>query len=167
MIIFPEGTTTNSKNCLLPFRSSIFRSGRPVQPIIVKTPYKHFNTTWESIPFYTHLFKTYTQVYNDMEVIEAPPYIPSEEEINDPYLYSFNVNKLMCKMLGNDYKVFLLNRHHKKECYHKYLTNKCDKAQALKKGKELFENDVLIQKYLEFIATEKQHENLQKINTNN
>ena len=76
----------------------------------------------------------------------------------------------MCKMLGNDYKVHLLNRHHKKECYHKYLTKKCDKTEALNKGKELFQNDVLIQRYLEFISMEQQNKNencQQRINTNN
>lgn len=154
LIIFPEGTTTNSKQCLLPFRSSIFRSGKPIQPIIVRTPYKHFNTTWESIPFYYHLFRTYTQVYNDMKVIQAPPYIPSKPEIDDPYLYSFNVNKLMCKMLGNHYCVYLLNRDHKKECYHKYLLGQFDEKQALNKGKEIFDNDLLIQRYLQFIHIE-------------
>ena len=74
---------------------------------------------------------------------------------NPTYLYSFNVNRLMCNMLGNDYKVYLLNRHHKKDCYHKYLTKNCDKAQALRRGKEVFENDKLIQKYLEFIKSKK------------
>ena len=151
LIIFPESTTTNSKQCLLPFRSSIFRSGKPIQPIIIRSPYKHFNTTWESIHFMPHLFRLYTQCYNKMEVVEAPPYIPNKAEINDPYLYSFNVNQLMRKMLGHDYKVYLLNRDHKKICYHPYLLQKLDKKSALNIGKQIFNKDTLIQKYVHFI----------------
>eukprot|EP01084_Bolivina_argentea_P258544 435915_1 len=151
LIVFPEGTTTNSNGCLLPFRSSVFRSGKPIRAIVVRTPHKHFNSCWESIPFFAHLFRIYTQCYNEMEVIEASPYIPSEEEIDDPYLYSFNVNRLMCKMLGNNYKIYLLNKHHKKQCYHPYLNKTCTQNEALIHGKELFQNDLLIQKYLEFI----------------
>eukprot|EP01083_Nonionella_stella_P300088 1022651_1 len=79
LVIFPEGTTTNNK---------------------VKMESTHFSTTWETISFRDSLFRTCTQLVNYMKVIEAPPYVPSKEEIEDPYLYSFNVNQLMSKMLG-------------------------------------------------------------------
>ncbi|KAH7373957.1 hypothetical protein KP509_17G080900 [Ceratopteris richardii] len=48
MMLFPEGTTTNG-NYLLPFKTGAFVAGTPVQPVILKYPYRRFSPAWDTI----------------------------------------------------------------------------------------------------------------------
>lgn len=43
-----EGTTTNG-DYLLPFKTGAFLAKAPVQPVILRYPYKRFNPAWESM----------------------------------------------------------------------------------------------------------------------
>ncbi|KAG2628174.1 hypothetical protein PVAP13_3KG231200 [Panicum virgatum] len=48
MLLFPEGTTTNG-DYLLPFKTGAFIAKAPVQPVILRYPYRRFNPAWESM----------------------------------------------------------------------------------------------------------------------
>ncbi|TVU21218.1 hypothetical protein EJB05_30843 [Eragrostis curvula] len=48
MLLFPEGTTTNG-DYLLPFKTGAFLAGAPVQPVILRYPYKRFSPAWDSM----------------------------------------------------------------------------------------------------------------------
>lgn len=43
-----EGTTTNG-DYLLPFKTGAFLAKAPVQPVILRYPYKRFNAAWDSM----------------------------------------------------------------------------------------------------------------------
>ncbi|OEL32380.1 Lysophospholipid acyltransferase LPEAT1 [Dichanthelium oligosanthes] len=94
MLLFPEGTTTNG-DYLLPFKTGAFLAKVPVQPVILRYPYKRFNPAWESMSGARHVFLLLCQFVNYLEVIHLPVYCPSEQEKNDPKLYANNVRKLM------------------------------------------------------------------------
>ncbi|KAF8748872.1 hypothetical protein HU200_012799 [Digitaria exilis] len=94
MLLFPEGTTTNG-DYILPFKTGAFIAKAPVQPVILRYPYKRFNPAWESMSGVRHVFLLLCQFVNYLEVIHLPVYYPSEQEKNDPKLYANNVRKLM------------------------------------------------------------------------
>ncbi|CAN6360431.1 unnamed protein product [Urochloa humidicola] len=94
MLLFPEGTTTNG-DYLLPFKTGAFLAKAPVQPVILRYPYKRFNPAWESMTGARHVFLLLCQFVNYLEVIHLPVYHPSEQEKDDPKLYANNVRKLM------------------------------------------------------------------------
>ncbi|KAG2628175.1 lysophospholipid acyltransferase LPEAT1-like isoform X1 [Panicum virgatum] len=104
MLLFPEGTTTNG-DYLLPFKTGAFIAKAPVQPVILRYPYRRFNPAWESMSGARHVFLLLCQFVNYLEVIHLPVYYPSEQEKNDPKLYANNVRKLMA-VEGN---LFLLD----------------------------------------------------------
>lgn len=43
-----EGTTTNG-DYLLPFKTGAFRARTPVQPVILKYPFRRFSPAWDTI----------------------------------------------------------------------------------------------------------------------
>ncbi|KAK8457992.1 hypothetical protein SEVIR_3G281700v4 [Setaria viridis] len=94
MLLFPEGTTTNG-DYLLPFKTGAFLAKAPVQPVILRYPYKRFNPAWESMSGARHVFLLLCQFVNYVEVTHLPVYYPSEQEKDDPKLYANNVRKLM------------------------------------------------------------------------
>ena len=96
LVIYPEGTTTNGK-FILPFKKGAFFAGLPVQIMIIKNHWKHFQPTWETIPEFNFYFRLFTQYRNYVEIIHLPIYYPNENEIKDPELYAENVRKLMIK----------------------------------------------------------------------
>lgn len=99
VVIFPEGTTTNG-NYLMPFRSGAFVPGRPIKPVLIRYPAKRFSLAWESCKFPYHVGRMMTQVYNLVEIIHMPVYVPSEEEKKNPKLFAENVRKAMAQV-GN------------------------------------------------------------------
>mmetsp|Transcript_17475 Transcript_17475/g.39570 ORF Transcript_17475/g.39570 Transcript_17475/m.39570 type:complete len:419 (-) Transcript_17475:34-1290(-) len=73
IVIFPEGTTTNGLG-MLTFRTGAFVSSIPVSPVCIRfASSRRFNACWETIPFSLHLFRTMTQVHNNMQLILLPP----------------------------------------------------------------------------------------------
>ena len=92
-IIFPEGVMTKNE-ALLKFRSTIFRTGLPITPVV-------FNYS-QDITFYrgqesllVPIYKVLSQFYTTMNVDILPVYYPNEKEKNDHELYSANVQKVM------------------------------------------------------------------------
>ncbi|KAL1539562.1 lysophospholipid acyltransferase LPEAT1-like isoform X1 [Salvia divinorum] len=96
MIIFPEGTTTNG-DYLLPFKTGVFLAKAPVQPVILRYPYRRFSPAWDSISGARHVILLLSQFVNYIEVKRLPVYHPSEQEMEDPKLYAANVRKLMAQ----------------------------------------------------------------------
>lgn len=96
MLLFPEGTTTNG-DYLLPFKTGAFLARAPVQPVILRYPYKRFSPAWDSMAGARHVFLLLCQFANYLEVVHLPVYYPSEQEKDDPKLYADNVRKLMAK----------------------------------------------------------------------
>ncbi|CAL4950234.1 unnamed protein product [Urochloa decumbens] len=99
MLLFPEGTTTNG-DYLLPFKTGAFLASAPVQPVILRYPYRRFSPAWDSMDGARHVFLLLCQFVNYMEVVRLPVYYPSEKEKGDPKLYANNVRKLIA-MEGN------------------------------------------------------------------
>ncbi|MCO5574882.1 hypothetical protein L7F22_028676 [Adiantum nelumboides] len=94
MLLFPEGTTTNG-DYLLPFKTGAFVAGTPVQPVILKYPYRRFSPAWDTISGVRHVILLLCQFVNHLEAVWLPIYCPSEKEKSDPRLYANNVRKLM------------------------------------------------------------------------
>lgn len=96
ILLFPEGTATNGR-VLLEFKSGVFRSGAPVQPVILKHPASHFNPVWEAINPYKHFIRLMLQFFNRAHVTILPVYHPTEEERADADLYAANVRQLIAE----------------------------------------------------------------------
>jgi lysophosphatidylcholine acyltransferase/lyso-PAF acetyltransferase len=94
LLMFPEGTTTNGAFMTV-FRSGAFVSGRPVQPVSIRYPFKHFSPAYESMYGKYHVFRALTQVVNYAEITVLPAYYPSEAEQSNPKLYAKNVGTLI------------------------------------------------------------------------
>ncbi|WVZ71390.1 hypothetical protein U9M48_019982 [Paspalum notatum var. saurae] len=94
MLLFPEGTTTNG-DYLLPFKTGAFLASVPVQPVILRYPYRRFSPAWDSMDGARHVFLLLCQFVNYMEVVRLPVYYPSEQEKEDPKVYANNVRKLI------------------------------------------------------------------------
>eukprot|EP00252_Welwitschia_mirabilis_P019784 TRINITY_DN467_c0_g1_i1.p1 TRINITY_DN467_c0_g1~~TRINITY_DN467_c0_g1_i1.p1 ORF type:complete len:421 (-),score=57.46 TRINITY_DN467_c0_g1_i1:537-1799(-) len=94
MMLFPEGTTTNGEY-LLPFKTGAFLAKTPVQPVILRYPYRRFSPAWDSISGVRHVILLLCQFVNYLEVTRLPVYCPSDKEKGDTRLYADNVRKLM------------------------------------------------------------------------
>lgn len=148
LVIFPEGTTTNGFS-MIPFRTGVFNAGVALKPICIQFPHKHFNLSWETIRFRDHVFRTLTQVVNNVEFTELPVYVPSAQEVENTKLFSRNVQFEMGLALNQ--RVVPLNRK-MKFLYHSYLLGKVEnETEVLKKAKELLEQDELLMDYICFI----------------
>lgn len=45
VLLFPEGTTTNGRN-LISFKLGAFAPGFPIQPVVIRYPFVHFDISW-------------------------------------------------------------------------------------------------------------------------
>ena len=94
LLIFPEGTTTNG-TCLIRFRTGAFVAGVPVQPVVVRLPFRHFSPTYESIYTWVFVLRMLSQFHNRLDAEFLPAYVPSDEERRDPHVYADNVRTAM------------------------------------------------------------------------
>ncbi len=94
LTIFPEGTTTNGKY-LVPFKTSIFECGGPVQPIRLEYGHKHFRIGWTQIGLIENVKRMCSQFSNPVTIHVMPVYYPTAEELANPTLYADNVRKHM------------------------------------------------------------------------
>ncbi|XP_074263238.1 lysophospholipid acyltransferase LPEAT2 isoform X2 [Silene latifolia] len=79
VLLFPEGTTTNGR-FLLSFQMGAFIPGYPIQPVVVRYPYVHFDQSWGNISLAKLMFRMFTQFHNFMEV----EYLPVVEPLRSP-----------------------------------------------------------------------------------
>lgn len=103
LAIFSEGTTTNGHH-LINFRRGAFVAGCPIQPVIIEYPYTYFNPSWEVIPFWSYLFRSWCQFTIPVSVTVLPTINPTQEEKNDPLLYSQQTRKYMAKFMQRQKK---------------------------------------------------------------
>jgi lysophosphatidylcholine acyltransferase/lyso-PAF acetyltransferase len=96
-----EGTMTNGKG-LIKFRTGAFIGKTEVQPLVLQYLNKKFNTCWikTSSPLWKHLIMAVSQVRNPVRITFLEPYFPSDEEKEQPALYSENVRKYMSEQSG-------------------------------------------------------------------
>lgn len=104
IMIFPEGTVSNHQ-CLFKFKAGPFAPKQPVQPVLFKYPYQHFNPSWTGdavggMSLSMTILRTVCQFVNRLDVKVLPVYYPSEAEKEDVNLYTRNVESLMAKNLG-------------------------------------------------------------------
>ncbi|KAJ0964227.1 hypothetical protein J5N97_029349 [Dioscorea zingiberensis] len=79
VLLFPEGTTTNGR-ALISFQLGAFIPGFPVQPVIVRYPYVHFDQSWGHISLAKLMFRMFLQFHNFMEVEYLPIIVPQEKK---------------------------------------------------------------------------------------
>ncbi|CAA6656619.1 unnamed protein product [Spirodela intermedia] len=80
VLLFPEGTTTNGR-AIISFQLGAFIPGFPVQPVIVRYPYIHFDQSWGFISLAKLMFRMFTQFHNFLEVEYLPVIFPSEKKL--------------------------------------------------------------------------------------
>eukprot|EP00127_Corallochytrium_limacisporum_P007079 Clim_evm39s241 gene=Clim_evmTU39s241 len=100
LLIFPEGTT-KSGNTLINFKAGSFRSGAPVQPIVVQYPSRNFDPAWctQGDGLFPIIFRHYFQLYNSATIEFLPLYRPSREEKINANLYASKVRVAMAEAL--------------------------------------------------------------------
>jgi len=128
LVVFPEGTTTNG-HYMCRFRSGPFIAGLPVHAVAVRSPFRAFNPSWESITLPEHLWRLMTQATNRVEVHEiVPEFVPSRDMARDPGRYADWVQGEMAAVLGQP--VVDLSRADKL-LYHQYLVGKLSADEIL------------------------------------
>ena len=118
-VIFPEATCTNA-TALIQFKAGAFAAGAPVQPVVLRYPYRFLDVSWcGSCSILLNVLHMMCQVYNRMEVTYLPVYVPNAEESTDALRFAQNVRDLMAASLGvpqtehNLDDFFLLQEAHK------------------------------------------------------
>ena len=102
LLIFPEGTNTNGEALVL-FRTGAFSTGKPVQPVSVRTPNTVDTVTWTWVQRYSFsslLFFTLISPYTVIELEFLPVIEPSEDEIENPRVYADKVRKVFGEHLN-------------------------------------------------------------------
>eukprot|EP00002_Diphylleia_rotans_P023161 TRINITY_DN4551_c0_g4_i3.p1 TRINITY_DN4551_c0_g4~~TRINITY_DN4551_c0_g4_i3.p1 ORF type:complete len:190 (+),score=30.54 TRINITY_DN4551_c0_g4_i3:611-1180(+) len=97
IVIFPEGTTSNGK-ALIQFRKGAFLGGVPVTPIILKYSFSTTNPSDVCTNLGPHVIRMILEPSNHLEVTFLPTYYPSEQEREDPILYTANVRSEMARI---------------------------------------------------------------------
>jgi lysophosphatidylcholine acyltransferase/lyso-PAF acetyltransferase len=88
---YTEGTVTNG-DCLITYKKGAFIGGVPIQPAVIKTPFKHFDPSWvvggpgPSLGFL--VIRTMCQFVNHLEVEYLDLITPTEEDKKDPMSYA-------------------------------------------------------------------------------
>jgi len=101
VLIFPEGTCTN-RQALITFRLGAFYPCVPVQPVVIRYD-NYLDTvtwTWEGMTAVWVIAYSLSQLYTNCSVEFLPPYVPSEEEKEDPKVFAANVRGVMAESLG-------------------------------------------------------------------
>ena len=105
LMIFPEGTTHNQK-ALVHFKNGPFLPGVPVQPVLVRFPFKNCDPAWVTggVSQLSLLHRLLCQFYNTLSVEYLPVYKPSAAEAGGDFasakLFAKNVRAVMADALG-------------------------------------------------------------------
>merc|ERR1712218_261534 len=87
---------------LIQLKAGAFSPGMPVQPVLMRYPYKYYNPVGQSGAnggIVCFVFRMLTQFYNSVEVEFLDVYDPSIEEKADPILFANNVRAVMAHEL--------------------------------------------------------------------
>eukprot|EP00924_Labyrinthula_sp_SR-Ha-C_P002678 snap_masked-scaffold_13-processed-gene-3.55-mRNA-1 protein AED:1.00 eAED:1.00 QI:0/-1/0/0/-1/1/1/0/540 len=132
LMIFPEGTTTRQE-FVIKFKKGAFSYGKPVQPVVIKYPYEHFNPSWiVSRPNDFYFLRLFTQFKQSCVVEFLPVHNPTKEEAMDPLVYAENVRKelakgmnaQLCDLWFEDSVIYSSAAHLKHSLYRKKLKQK-------------------------------------------
>ncbi|KAH7433311.1 hypothetical protein KP509_07G063300 [Ceratopteris richardii] len=99
VMVFPEGTTTNGK-ALIFFQLGAFMPGLPVQPVVLRYPYVHFDNSWGRTSILKLVWRMLSQLHNFMEVEYLPVIYPTSREKDHPALFAKKVKRVMAKALN-------------------------------------------------------------------
>jgi lysophosphatidylcholine acyltransferase/lyso-PAF acetyltransferase len=100
ILIFPEGTVSNQFSLTM-FKRGAFTPGLPVQPVVLRYPFSHFDLSWGPMTStLSQAWRMLCQVYNRMEVEYLPVYIPNDVEKSNPAVFAENVRLTMAKVMG-------------------------------------------------------------------
>ncbi|WOL05269.1 hypothetical protein Cni_G13996 [Canna indica] len=99
VMLFPEGTTTNGR-FLISFRPGAFVPGFPVQPVVVRYPYIHFDQSWGNIQLLKLMFRMFTQFHNFFEVQYLPVVLPDESKQQNAVHFAERTSYAMASALN-------------------------------------------------------------------
>ncbi|XP_074565222.1 lysophospholipid acyltransferase LPEAT2 [Curcuma longa] len=99
VMLFPEGTTTNGR-FLISFRLGAFLPGLPLQPVVVRYPYVHFDQSWGNVNLLKLMFRMFTQFHNFMEVEYLPVIFPDESKQQNVTKFSDRTSNAMSRALN-------------------------------------------------------------------
>lgn len=99
LVIAPEGITHNGQS-VVKFQTGAFALGRPVLPILLRYPYRHFNPAWTLADTAWLVVRMLSQVYTSVEVEVMPLRYPSLKEKENPALFAANVQRETAEALG-------------------------------------------------------------------
>ncbi|XP_042468818.1 lysophospholipid acyltransferase LPEAT2-like [Zingiber officinale] len=99
VMLFPEGTTTNGR-FLISFRLGAFLPGLPLQPVVVRYPYVHFDQSWGNVNLLKLMFRMFTQFHNFMEVEYLPVIFPDESKQQNITKFSDRTSNAMSRALN-------------------------------------------------------------------
>jgi len=88
---------------LIQFKAGAFLPGKPVLPVALRYPFKHFEMCWTGQFAFSMgmlVIRSMLQFVNHCEVVIFPPYIPNDDEVKDANLFAKNVRKLLAEELG-------------------------------------------------------------------
>ncbi|KAL4464326.1 hypothetical protein ABPG72_017112 [Tetrahymena utriculariae] len=101
ILIFPEGTTTNS-HYLLSFKKGAFESFLPIKLYAINYKYTKFNPTQDYMNLVDHALIMCSQLYNTMEVYEFDTYFPDHLNLKneeDWQIYAKHIRDIYLKVL--------------------------------------------------------------------
>lgn len=87
--IFPEGVQSAGKH-ILHFRSSAFRAGRPVTPVVLRYP-PYAATPRESVTLIRSLLTLLAHLWTPVMIELLPTHRPNDDELASPELFASNV----------------------------------------------------------------------------
>ncbi|KAK6162423.1 hypothetical protein DH2020_002264 [Rehmannia glutinosa] len=99
VLLFPEGTTSNGR-VLISFQLGAFIPGYPVQPVIVRYPYVHFDQSWGNVALAKLMFRMFTQFHNFMEVEYLPLVRPHENRKENALHFAQRTGHVMASALN-------------------------------------------------------------------
>ncbi|CAH9098085.1 unnamed protein product [Cuscuta epithymum] len=99
VLLFPEGTTTNGR-AIISFQLGAFIPGFPIQPVIVRYPYVHFDQSWGNISLSKLMFRMFTQFHNFIEVEYLPIVFPLENRKENAFHFAQRTGNAMASALN-------------------------------------------------------------------
>ncbi|KAL0425916.1 UNVERIFIED_CONTAM: Lysophospholipid acyltransferase LPEAT2 [Sesamum radiatum] len=99
VLLFPEGTTSNGR-VIISFQLGAFIPGYPVQPVVVRYPYVHFDQSWGNIALAKLMFRMFTQFHNFMEIEYLPLVSPHENRKENAHHFAQRTGHVIASALN-------------------------------------------------------------------
>ncbi|KAL6499330.1 hypothetical protein OROHE_025993 [Orobanche hederae] len=99
VLLFPEGTTSNGR-VIISFQLGAFIPAYPVQPVVIRYPYIHFDQSWGNIAVAKLMFRMFLQFHNFMEVEYLPLVFPHENRKENAIHFAQRTGHVMASALN-------------------------------------------------------------------